>query len=151
VEEDLGREITLAVARMMVVFPWRPAGQSQFSAYVSLLETKNWQDIGELKAWIWGTRGRSQRTRLRGSHGHEPAQFFAPLSRRNRRDAGAVYRTGADRIGPLQTRTNRRTRSRPSPKECGFGNAERMRRTFQRFFEVGPHDYQARFRSTLFN
>ena len=36
-------------------------------------------------------------------------------------------------------------------KECGFGNAERMRRTFQRHFEVSPHDYRARFRSTLLN
>ena len=34
VEEDLGREIALAVARMMVVFPRRPGGQSQFSAYM---------------------------------------------------------------------------------------------------------------------
>jgi transcriptional regulator GlxA family with amidase domain len=33
----------------------------------------------------------------------------------------------------------------------GFGNAERMRRTFQRLFEVSPHDYRARFRSTLLN
>jgi hypothetical protein len=57
VEEDLGREITLAVARMMVAFPWRPGGQSQFSVYVSLLETKNRPDIGELQAWILGTRG----------------------------------------------------------------------------------------------
>ena len=28
-------------------------------------------------------------------------------------------------------------------------NAERMRRTFQRLFDVSPHDYRARFRSTL--
>jgi transcriptional regulator GlxA family with amidase domain len=34
-------------------------------------------------------------------------------------------------------------------EECGFGNAERMRRTFQRLFDVSPHDYRARFRSTL--
>jgi AraC-like DNA-binding protein len=34
-------------------------------------------------------------------------------------------------------------------KECGFGNTERMRRTFQRLFDVSPHDYRARFRSTL--
>src|ERR1700720_1612988 len=86
---------------------WR--AESQFSAYVSLLKTKDRPDIGE-------PGGRSQCTRLRGSHGHEPAQFLAPLSRRNRRDAGAVYRTGAGRIGPLQTRTYRRTRSRPWPK-----------------------------------
>jgi transcriptional regulator GlxA family with amidase domain len=36
-------------------------------------------------------------------------------------------------------------------EECGFGNAERMRRTFQRLFDVSPHDYRARFRSTLLN
>jgi transcriptional regulator GlxA family with amidase domain len=34
-------------------------------------------------------------------------------------------------------------------KACGFGNAERMRRTFQRLFETSPADYRARFRSTL--
>jgi transcriptional regulator GlxA family with amidase domain len=34
-------------------------------------------------------------------------------------------------------------------QECGFGNAERMRRTFQRLFNISPHDYRARFRSTL--
>ena len=38
-----------------------------------------------------------------------------------------------------------------SPFDRGFGNAERMRRTFQRLFEVSPHDYRARFRSTLLN
>jgi transcriptional regulator GlxA family with amidase domain len=32
--------------------------------------------------------------------------------------------------------------------ECGFGNAERMRRTFQRLFDTSPADYRARFRST---
>jgi transcriptional regulator GlxA family with amidase domain len=34
-------------------------------------------------------------------------------------------------------------------KECGFGNVERMRRTFHRLFDTSPHDYRARFRSTL--
>jgi transcriptional regulator GlxA family with amidase domain len=34
-------------------------------------------------------------------------------------------------------------------EQCGFGNAERMRRTFQRLFDVSPNDYRARFRSTL--
>ena len=35
-------------------FPRRPRGQSQFSAYMSLLEAKNRPDIGELQAWILG-------------------------------------------------------------------------------------------------
>ena len=92
--------------------------------------------------------GGSQRTRTSGSHGHEPAQFRAAVSQRDRRDAGAVYRTGAVRGGPLQTRTNHRT-GQTIAEQCGFGNAERMRRTFQRLFDISPQDYRARFRSTL--
>ena len=34
-------------------------------------------------------------------------------------------------------------------EECGFGNPERMRRTFLRLFVTSPTDYRARFRSTL--
>ena len=55
VEEDLGREIALAVARMIVVFPRRPGGQSQFSAYMKL--EANRPDICELQAWILGYPG----------------------------------------------------------------------------------------------
>jgi transcriptional regulator GlxA family with amidase domain len=36
-------------------------------------------------------------------------------------------------------------------KECGFVSVERMRRTFQHLFNISPHDYRARFRSTLLN
>lgn len=53
VEEDLGREVALAAARMMVVFPRRPGGQSQFSAYIKY-ESKVRPEIGELQAWILG-------------------------------------------------------------------------------------------------
>jgi transcriptional regulator GlxA family with amidase domain len=31
---------------------------------------------------------------------------------------------------------------------CGFGSANRMRRTFQRLLNVAPHDYRERFQST---
>jgi transcriptional regulator GlxA family with amidase domain len=36
-------------------------------------------------------------------------------------------------------------------EQCGFSNAERMRRTFQHLFDVSPNDYRARFQSTLLN
>jgi len=58
-EEDLGQAITLAVARTMVVFPRRPGGQSQFSAYVKINEVgPKRPDIDELLAWILGHPGR---------------------------------------------------------------------------------------------
>ncbi len=34
-------------------------------------------------------------------------------------------------------------------EQCGFGNPERMRRTFQRLFDTSPGAYRERFRSTL--
>ena len=36
-------------------------------------------------------------------------------------------------------------------EHCGFGDPERMRRTFQRVLRVSPQNYRARFRSALLN
>jgi transcriptional regulator GlxA family with amidase domain len=151
VEEDLAREIPLAIARTMVVFPRRPGGQSQFSAHMDCLEAKNRPDITELQAWMLGNPGAdltvaaladrmamSQRnfSRLfRSETGDTPAQFA------ERARADAARRQLEQSALPVET----------IAKECGFGNAERMRRTFQRLFAVRPHDYRARFRSTLLN
>jgi transcriptional regulator GlxA family with amidase domain len=151
VEEDLGREITLAVARTMVVFPHRPGGQSQFSAYLDVREVKNRPDIGELQAWMLGHPGgdlsvpaladrmaMSPRNFSRLFHsetGETPAQF----AERARADAARCKLEQT--VLPIETIAT----------ECGFGNAERMRRTFQRLFDSSPVDYRARFRSTLLN
>ena len=151
VEEDLGREITLAVARTMVVFPHRPGGQSQFSAYLDVREVKNRPDIGELQAWMLGHPGSdlsvpaladrmamSPRNFSRLFHsetGETPAQF----AERARADAARCKLEQT--VLPIETIAT----------ECGFGNAERMRRTFQRLFDTSPVDYRARFRSTLLN
>ena len=51
VEEDLGRELALAVARWLVLFLKRPGGQSQFSAQLSAQLAMR-QPIQELQAWI---------------------------------------------------------------------------------------------------
>lgn len=149
VEEDLGPEIAISAARMMVVFPRRPGGQSQFSNYVKYLEVRSRPDIEELQAWILGhpaddlsvpalaaRLGMSPRNFARLFHsetGDTPAQF----AERARADAARckLEQTGL----PIET----------IALECGFGNAERMRRTFQRLFTVSPNDYRARFRSTL--
>jgi transcriptional regulator GlxA family with amidase domain len=51
VEEDVGREVALAVARRLVVFLKRPGGQSQFSAQLAGQLAER-QPLGELQAWI---------------------------------------------------------------------------------------------------
>ncbi|MGH2359037.1 MAG: GlxA family transcriptional regulator [bacterium] len=151
VEEDLGREITLGVARTMVVFPHRPGGQSQFTTYMKLTDVRSRPDISELQTWILGHPGEdlsvaaladrmamSPRNFARMFHsetGDTPAQF----TERARADAARCKLEQT--VVPVET----------IAEECGFNNAERMRRTFQRLFAVSPHDYRARFRSPLLN
>ena len=53
VEEDLGPEISLAVARQLVVFLKRPGGQAQFSAAMSAQQAAR-PALRELQAWIAG-------------------------------------------------------------------------------------------------
>jgi transcriptional regulator GlxA family with amidase domain len=152
VEEDVGQEVALAVARTMVVFPRRPGRKSQFSGYMTYHELQkfaNRPDIQQLQTWMLGhpaedlsvqaladRMGMSPRNfaRLfRSETGHTPAQ----IAERARADAARLKLEQATM--PVET----------IAAECGFGNAERMRRTFQRLFNVSPQDYRARFRSTL--
>ena len=57
VEEDLGPEVMLAVARTMVVFPRRPGGQSQFSAFL-MAKQRIGQTSANCKPGCWRTRRR---------------------------------------------------------------------------------------------
>ncbi len=149
VEEDVGPEIMLAVARTMVVFPRRPGGQSQFSAYTcGEVEKTNRTDLSELRTWIMAhpeadlsvpaladRMGMSERNFsrvFRGGMGETPAQFAEKV------------RAEAARCKLEQTHLPIETIA----KDCGFGDQERMRRTFQRLYEISPTDYRARFRST---
>jgi transcriptional regulator GlxA family with amidase domain len=51
VEEDLGPEVMLGVARALIVFPKRPGGQSQFKAHTSLIE-KPIRECREFRVWL---------------------------------------------------------------------------------------------------
>lgn len=149
VEEDAGREVALAVARTMVVFPRRPGGQSQFSAYVQFREERSRPDIQELQTWILGHPAEDLSVQALADRVGMSTRNFARLFHSETGDTPAQFaeraRADAARIKLEQTTLPVETIA----QECGFGNAERMRRTFQRLFDVGPQDYRARFRSTL--
>jgi transcriptional regulator GlxA family with amidase domain len=151
VEEDLGREVALAVARTVVVFPHRPGGQSQFSAHVKFREVRSRPEIEELQAWMLGNPGEDLSVEALADRMGMSPRNFARLFRSETGDTPAQF---ADRARSDAARLKLEQSVVPVEiiaEECGFGNAERMRRTFQRLFEVSPHDYRARFRSTLLN
>jgi transcriptional regulator GlxA family with amidase domain len=53
VEEDLGADVALAVARLLVIFLKRPGGQSQFSGALAAQHAAR-PELRELQAWIAG-------------------------------------------------------------------------------------------------
>jgi len=118
---------------------------------VKYLEVRSRPEIEELQAWIlehpaedlsvsvladrMAMSPRNFARLFRSETGETPAQF----TERARADAARCKLEQS--IIPVEI----------IAEECGFGNAERMRRTFQRLFDVSPHNYRARFRSTLLN
>ena len=51
VEDDLGRDVALEVARQLVLFVQRPGGQAQFSAQLGAQVAER-APLRELQAWI---------------------------------------------------------------------------------------------------
>jgi transcriptional regulator GlxA family with amidase domain len=126
-------------------------GASASPGKAGALEAKNRPDISELQAWILGHPGEDLSIQALADRMAMSPRNFARLFRDETGDTPAQFaeraRADAARCKLEQTVVPVETIA----KECGFGNAERMRRTFQRLFEVSPHDYRARFRSTLLN
>ncbi|WP_292528108.1 GlxA family transcriptional regulator [Methylocystis sp.] len=149
VEEDVGPEVMLAVARTMVVFPRRPGGQSQFTAQTSLMEKTDRPDLAELRTWMMA---------------HPEADLSVPaladrmsMSLRNfsrlfQNEVGETPAHFAERVRAEAARCKLEQTTLPIERiarDCGFGDPERMRRAFLRLYDASPADYRARFRSAL--
>jgi transcriptional regulator GlxA family with amidase domain len=147
-EEDLGQAITLAVARTMVVFPHRPGGQSQFSGYMQYNDVRPKRpDIEELLAWILGHPGEDLSVPALADRMAMSPRNFARLFRSA---AGQTPARFVDRARADAARCKLEQTALPIAtiaEQCGFGNAERMRRAFQRLFNVNPYNDRTLFRS----
>ncbi len=143
VEEDLGRDVALAVARYLVVFLKRPGGQAQFSTALSLQAAED--RFGALHEWI--------STHLKRDLSLPMLAAEAGMSERSfsRHYLEATKLTPARAVERLRVEAARRllSESRLSIKriarQCGFGSEETMRRSFLRLLAVTPQDYRARF------
>jgi transcriptional regulator GlxA family with amidase domain len=145
VEEDLGPDVALAVARQLVVFFKRPGGQSQFSSALSAQQAAR-PALRELQAWIAGhldedlsiavlaqRASMSERSFARAFHrevGQTPAAYVEALRIERARD---LLEDGAPSLEAVA-------------QSAGFASAEVLRRAFHRRVGVSPADYRARFR-----
>ena len=146
VEDDLGRDVALAVARQLVLFLRRPGNQAQFSAQLSA-QTAERDLLRDLQSGI----------------AEHPGDNFtvAAMARRVGLSERHLARVFRDEIGVTPARYVERVRVEAARRRleesdesiesiaaaCGFGTAETMRRTFLRAVRTSPSEYRRRFRA----
>ncbi len=146
VEDDLGRDVALAIARRFVVFLKRPGGQSQFSAQLSGQFAEQ-PPLRDLQAWVVEHLGEDLSVERLAN---QVAMSVRNFSRAFHREVGVTPARFVERARVEDAR--RRLEDTVTSVEeiavgCGFGTAETMRRTFLRVLRVTPTDYRSRFRS----
>ena len=145
VEDDLGRDMALAIARHLVVFLRRPGNQAQFSAQLSaqvadrapLRDVQQW--IAEHPSGDLSVEALAERASLSPRHfarafaaevGMPPGRYVErsrlEAARRHLEDTAA---------GIAQT-----------ARACGYRTPEAMRRAFIEALGVSPAEYRRRFR-----
>ena len=181
VEEDLGRDIARLVARVIIMFPRRPGGQSQFTTYLGSKDD-SLRDSRWFQTWVVDQPDADlsrqalssvsveayNRPYMRGLQAWILAHLDFDLSidalsermAMSPRNFARVFMTVAGmtpakfveqaRIEAARCKLEQTALPIEAIAEhCGFGDRERMRRSFRRVLRVSPQDYRARFKSTV--
>jgi transcriptional regulator GlxA family with amidase domain len=147
VEEDLGRDIAIEVARWLVLFLQRPGGQAQFSSHLTAQLAER-QPLRELQSWIADNLDADLRVETLADRAAMSPRNFARFFRRE------IGMTPAAYVEELRIERARQLLEDSSDPvdlisaRCGFGTPETMRRAFGRRVGVPPAQYRARFRRT---
>jgi transcriptional regulator GlxA family with amidase domain len=145
VEEDLGPEVALTVARQLVVFLKRPGGQSQFSSALSAQQAAR-PALRELQAWIAGHLDEDLTVPVLAERAYMSERTFARAFTRE------VGQTPAAYVEALRIEHARALLEDGAPsleavaQAAGFASAEVLRRAFHRRVGVSPAEYRERFR-----
>ena len=145
VEEDLGREAALLVARHLVVFLRRPGGQAQFSAQLAAQAAER-DVLREVQHFITTHPDADLSVQaLAGRAALSPRQFARAFSAQVGRTPGRYV--DAARLEEARRRLEDGTDGvEQIARVCGYGTAEAMRRAFVRTLAVSPAEYRRRFR-----
>jgi len=144
VEEDFGHEIAIATARQLVMDYKRPGGQSQFSDRLTTQLSAGSRFSG-LLTWVYDNPEKDLRVDVLAEQAAmSPRNFVRVFSS----ETGQTPAKFVEKIRLDLARTllsgSRQSITRIADT-CGFGNAERMRRTFHRHLTTSPENYRKRF------
>ena len=146
VEEDHGHDAAMRIARHLVMFVRRPGGQSQFSAALDLQAAER-RPIRDLQAWIAEHTSGDLSVDALAARVHMSPRNFARVFR------DEVGQTPARFVERVRVEAARRLLEESTSgldrvaRECGFGGADSMRRSFLRVLRVAPSEYRGRFLS----
>jgi transcriptional regulator GlxA family with amidase domain len=140
-EEDHGRALADVVAAHLVLYVRRPGFQSQFSDAL-VAQTASSDPLGPAIAWVRANLDKAD---------------VAHLARRSGMSVRTLHRRCLDHLGTTPGRLIDKLRvdharnllesSALSLKtlsaQCGFGNATRLKRAFQRELGIAPREYRA--------
>jgi transcriptional regulator GlxA family with amidase domain len=146
VEEDLGRDIALSIARELVVFLRRPGGQAQFSQALSAQQATR-PGLRELQAWIAGNLDADLSVAALAERANMTERSFARAFQREVDQTPAAY-VEALRIERARMLLEDGAESLDAvARATGFRSAEVLRRAFHRKLGVGPAAYREHFRA----
>jgi transcriptional regulator GlxA family with amidase domain len=146
VEDDLGAEVALAVARQLVVFLKRPGGQAQFSSHLSTQIAER-VVLAEVQGWIADHLDEDLSVPHLAERAAMSPRHFARVFRA---ETGVTPARFVERARVEQARRRLEESSAGVEEiahDCGFGGPETMRRAFIRALRVGPSEYRQRFRA----
>ena len=146
VEQDLGREVALEVARWLVLFLQRPGGQAQFSSHLAAQLAER-DSLREMQGWIADNLDADLRVEALAERAAMSPRNFARAFRREIGMTPAAYVTELRVEGARQRLERGSVPVETVAAECGFGTPETMRRAFARRLGVAPAEYRSRFRT----
>lgn len=144
--EDHGPELSVAVAKRLLVFAQRQGGQSQFSPYLDIAPGGDADPLARVQAHVMANpRGVFSVARLAEVAGMSPRHF----ARKFVEWAGVtphefIERVRVDAARNLLERSD--TVLKAVAYECGFSSTDRMRAVFMKRLGVSPAQYRGRFR-----
>jgi transcriptional regulator GlxA family with amidase domain len=148
VEEDLGPEVALEVARWLVVFLKRPGGQAQFSAGLAAQASAASvrEPLRELQGWMADNLAADLSVGALAARACLSERHFA---RAWRAETGQTPAASVEtlRVERARALLEDGTAVDAVARACGFASAEVLRRVFHRRLGVAPSAYRERFRT----
>ena len=148
VEDDIGRDAALDIARHLVVFLRRPGNQAQFSAQLAG-QLANREPLREVQRWIADHPAADLSVEALASRASlSPRQFARAFAA----EVGMPPGRYVDRVR-LETARRRLEDTaegvEQTARSSGYGTSEAMRRAFIRALGVSPDEYRRRFRPAI--